>query len=947
MSQQTSLDLNGATEKLVPINRLSPEHRRQLMERARVVDYRAGEYVFKQGDRDELSLYLLQGELELSSTGGGLTAVAAGSDEAKYTLAQLQPRQVSGKAKSTVTILQVHRPTLEQLVNLCNQGSARSEQGGSGGEDAVDWMSVLLDSPLCNQLPASNLQRLFAILEPMPARGGEEIIAQGSVGDYYYIVCDGRCVVKRRIPNTDKQVALAELGRGDRFGEEALLGGGRRNASVLMLTDGHLVRLNRDDFNVLVKEPLVASIHYKGAQELVREGALWLDVRFPNEHKDSGMEGSLNLPLVDIRRKADTIDESKRYVVYCDTGVRSIVGTFLLAERGFDVRYLEGGLVATGRLQTVSSDMTDSLALKEELEKTSSELRKALELKEQAEQEKHAAESAAEEELRAQRASMEEEAKRISEALGQAQRMRENVKAAQHSFKQKLSAERQRLEHEADRVTLELFKAHHMREKLKAAEHAERDRLRAKREELERESKRVNEAIGETERMRSRIKDAQKAAEKKMHAERERIDHEAERVTLEMFKAHHMREELKADEQKVKERLQAKEHELEKESQRVSAEQNKTCRIKEEVETQRRLVAAETERLQRDQERIHRLNEETKKRLLEQEARITAIYAQKEEELKKARMFREEVEEQLRLERERLATQTEETKRKLAEARGIEKAMETARLVAADEEGQIQQRQHYLDQKLREEYEEKLAEERKKLKLEFASNAEQLALARKEKAAAEVASRAAAEEAERIVARHKAAYQRQHEEQQASMQAERERMDRETVKLSAQLQQAALIKKEATSIKHTAEEHLARVRKEQEIATSGAQRADMEAQVAAMETELSEAAQNLAVAQRAQAQAEAANKANREKLDLQRQKEQLLRGRIEADIQRWVQEQDAFWSSEEQRRLARERENAMKLIRKEEEESKRCIKQHDQQLLTEISAMLDEAPPAA
>ncbi|MGH8656054.1 MAG: hypothetical protein ACREYE_29475 [Gammaproteobacteria bacterium] len=72
-----------------------------------------------------------------------------------------------------------------------------------------------------------------------------------------------------------------------------------------------------------------------------------------------------------------------------------------------------------------------------------------------------------------------------------------------------------------------------------------------------------------------------------------------------------------------------------------------------------------------------------------------------------------------------------------------------------------------------------------------------------------------------------------------------------------------------------------------------------------------------------------------------------MRGRIEADIQRWVQEQDAFWSSEEQRRLARERENAMKLIRKEEEESKRCIKQHDQQLLTEISAMLDEAPPAA
>ncbi|MGH8580156.1 MAG: hypothetical protein ACREVK_08560 [Gammaproteobacteria bacterium] len=60
-----------------------------------------------------------------------------------------------------------------------------------------------------------------------------------------------------------------------------------------------------------------------------------------------------------------------------------------------------------------------------------------------------------------------------------------------------------------------------------------------------------------------------------------------------------------------------------------------------------------------------------------------------------------------------------------------------------------------------------------------------------------------------------------------------------------------------------------------------------------------------------------------------------------------MQEQDTFWSSEEQQRLIRERERAMKLIKREEEESKRRVKQHDNQLLTEIRAMLDEAPPAA
>ncbi|MCI0421728.1 MAG: cyclic nucleotide-binding domain-containing protein, partial [Acidobacteria bacterium] len=939
-SQQTLPDLDSITDKLVPINGLDPEHRRQLIERARLVRYREGEYVFKQGDRDELSLYLLQGELELSSSVGQLSTVSAGSAEASYTLAQLQPRQVSGRAKSAVTILEIHRPLLEQFINLSSQCAVDKSGSETEGNDSVDWVSVLLESPLFNQLPASSLQRIFPILDPVYARAGEEIVSQGSVGDYYYIVCEGRCAVKRKIPNTEKQVVLAELAAGDRFGEEALLGGGRRSASVMMLTDGQLLRLNRDDFISLIKAPLLTSVDYKRAQELIREGALWLDVRFPNEHTDSGIEGSLNLPLVDIRRKAEGLDKGRRYVVYCDTGARGVVGTFLLAERGFDVSHLEGGLITTGRLQEASLDTTNSFVLKEELEKTSAELRKALNLKEQAEAEKRAAEVAADEELRAERTRMEKEAKRINEALSHAQRLREKVKVSHQSFKQKLQAERERLEQEADRVTLELFKAHHMREKLKAAEQMEREKLRAKREELERESKRVTAELDQAQRVREQIKDAKKAVEKKLRVEHQRLDHEADRVTLELFKAHQMREDLKADEKLAKERLRAKEEELMQESKRVSAQLSETQHMKEEVEVQRKLVAAQMQECQQERERIHQLNEETKKRLREQEVRTAAMYAQKEEELKKARMFRQEVEEQLRAERERLAAQAEEAKRKLSEARRIERVMEMARLAAAEEEGQIQERQRYLDQRLREEYEEKLAEERKKLEQEFSRNAEQLALARKEKAAAEAASRAAALEAERIIAQYKATYQRKQEEQQASLRAERERLERETAKLRQELQRAALIKEEAIRIKQAAEEELARVRKDQE-ATSGAKKADVEAQVTAMETELSEANRNLAAAQRAQAQAEAAEQANREKLELQQQTEELLRTRIETDIQEWVKEQEAFWSSDEQRRLLQGREQAMRRIKQEEAEEKRRIKEHDQRLLTEIEAMLE------
>ena len=47
-------------------------------------------------------------------------------------------------------------------------------------------------------------------------------------------------------------VYLAELGMGDTFGEEALISGAHRNATVTMITDGVLMRLGKDDFNTLL-----------------------------------------------------------------------------------------------------------------------------------------------------------------------------------------------------------------------------------------------------------------------------------------------------------------------------------------------------------------------------------------------------------------------------------------------------------------------------------------------------------------------------------------------------------------------------------------------------------------------------------------------------------------------------------------------------------------------
>jgi rhodanese-related sulfurtransferase len=139
---------------------------------------------------------------------------------------------------------------------------------------------------------------------------------------------------------------LAELSGGDAFGEEALISENKRNATITMLTDGVLMRLGKSDFIELMKEPLNSKIGYAEAVKLVEEGAVWLDVRLPSEFSNGSLPGSINLPLFFLRKKADEISDVRRYIMVCDTGRRSASAAYLLAERGFDVYVLEGGLNA-------------------------------------------------------------------------------------------------------------------------------------------------------------------------------------------------------------------------------------------------------------------------------------------------------------------------------------------------------------------------------------------------------------------------------------------------------------------------------------------------------------------------------------------------------------------------------------------------------------------------
>jgi formylglycine-generating enzyme required for sulfatase activity/chromosome segregation ATPase/rhodanese-related sulfurtransferase len=328
---------------LVPINALSATHLDEISRKALIEDVRSGTYVFKKGDRDCQTVYLLDGQVEIVDDRNVVDTVTAGSEAARHPLAHKQPRQLGARAAGKVTVARVDSSLLDVLLTW--DESAGYDVVEIDAEDNDDWMTRMLQSQAFLQLPPSNIHQLLMRLEAVTANAGDVIVRQDDEGDYFYIVKSGRLAVTRKASPRSKEVLLAELGEGACFGEEALVSGTKRNASVTMLTDGHLMRLSKSDFNDLLCGPLVHEADFEGAQKLVAKGARWLDVRLPGEYENQAISGSLNLPLSALREQCNQLDSNTDYIVCCDTGRRSAAGAFVLRQRGFSVYTLKNGLM--------------------------------------------------------------------------------------------------------------------------------------------------------------------------------------------------------------------------------------------------------------------------------------------------------------------------------------------------------------------------------------------------------------------------------------------------------------------------------------------------------------------------------------------------------------------------------------------------------------------------
>lgn len=326
-----------------PLDTLNPENLREICDKLVIVDINKGDNIFIQGDAKADHIFLHDGVVELIENGKVVKTLESGTKDTKTALAHIIPRNFSAIAKTNVVAFMIDADLLDMMLTWDQTGCFQVEELNTKEDD--DWMSRILNTEAFRRIPPANIQAIFTSLEDIEVKLGDVIIKQGDPGDYFYIVKSGRCMVTRRMPGQDKDIKLAELEAGTSFGEEALISDAERNATIVMLSNGVLSRLSKEQFLTLLNEPMLDRIELNTAKEkIAHDGAEWLDVRLPNEYQSAHIKGATHLPLIFLRMKIETLDKNKNYILYCDTGRRSSSASYILNERGFTTSVLKDGL---------------------------------------------------------------------------------------------------------------------------------------------------------------------------------------------------------------------------------------------------------------------------------------------------------------------------------------------------------------------------------------------------------------------------------------------------------------------------------------------------------------------------------------------------------------------------------------------------------------------------
>ena len=336
-------------QHLEPLSSLAAEQLQELASFARVEELEQGTRVFSEGDTEHNVVYLLNGEVTLTTQGNDeQRTVQAGTPSSLHPLARETPRRTTAVTAAPSKVIRIDSDLMDTMLAWGQIAHPETEvimsQDGVMTIDKGTWLKKMLQSPTFNKLPPANVEQLLERLEPIKVNAGDVIIKQGDAGDFFYMINDGIALVSRELDEEGDSMEFAELKDGDSFGESALISNKPRNATITMMTDGVLLRLSKEDFVTLLQEPTLRWVDFEQAQKQIKKGAQWLDVRLPSEYAHAHLIDAVNIPMQDLHKKCQELDPAPVYICYCDSGRRSSAAVFVLSQYGFKASVLKEGI---------------------------------------------------------------------------------------------------------------------------------------------------------------------------------------------------------------------------------------------------------------------------------------------------------------------------------------------------------------------------------------------------------------------------------------------------------------------------------------------------------------------------------------------------------------------------------------------------------------------------
>src|SRR5262249_21252274 len=191
----------GLLRSFSPLDGLKSENLHSLARKTVLRELTVGRLLFKEGDTDKRTYYLVSGVVELLHDNRSVLLIRGGSPEARNAIGPSNPRRYTARVVSDrIEYVSIDSDMLAMMLTWHQTGSYEvNELKGVHDEGAIsdDCMTTLLQTKAFHKIPPANIQAIFMRMQRADFKAGDLVIKQGDDGDFFYVIVKGQCVVTR------------------------------------------------------------------------------------------------------------------------------------------------------------------------------------------------------------------------------------------------------------------------------------------------------------------------------------------------------------------------------------------------------------------------------------------------------------------------------------------------------------------------------------------------------------------------------------------------------------------------------------------------------------------------------------------------------------------------------------------------------------------------------